>query len=196
MFRRLALGGLFGGVVMFVWVAVSWITLPWHHTTLLNFSDEAAVAAIISDNAQQSGVYLLPNPVNFTPGADEAEQLRYFDDSAARMKQGPFVFASVKREGSDPDNPAPFILALVTRVVAALLMTGLVLLSVRRGYWRRVAFVTALGVLTGLMATFPNWNWWKFDSMFTLVNFADYVIQSLLAGLVIAGIAGDPPDSG
>lgn len=194
MLQRLALGGLFGGVVMFVWAAVSWLTLPWHETTLLKFSDEQAVAEAIVANAPQSGVYLLPNPQKFAQGADEAEQLRYLDDAAARMRQGPFMFSSVQREGADVDDPVPFILSLVTRVVAALLMTGLVLVAARRGYWRRVAFLGSLGVLTGLLAVFPTWNWWKFDSVFTLVNFADYVIQALLAGLVIAGIVGEPAD--
>jgi hypothetical protein len=195
MLRRLALGGFFGGVVMFVWVAVSWLTLPWHNATLLKFSDEVAVAAIITENAQRSGVYLLPNPQKFAPEAGEAEQLRHFDEASARMKQGPLVFASVKREGANLDNPVPFILSLATRVIAALLMTGLVLLCARPGYWQRVAFVTSLGVLMGLMAVFPCWNWWKFDPVFTLVNFVDYVIQALLAGMVIAGIAGEPAEA-
>lgn len=49
--KSLILGGLLGGLPLFVWGSISWMVLPWHLMTLEKFKDEATVAQALSTNA-------------------------------------------------------------------------------------------------------------------------------------------------
>jgi len=62
MVKKLLLGTVLGGLIVFAWGAISWMVLPWHAATLQAFTNEAAVSKVIQANAPQPGVYFLPNP--------------------------------------------------------------------------------------------------------------------------------------
>ena len=51
MIRALIKGGIFGGIILFVWGFISWVVLPWHTITLNKFKDEAAVEQALTANA-------------------------------------------------------------------------------------------------------------------------------------------------
>lgn len=193
MTKKVIMGGTLGGLVMFLWGAVSWRVLPWHDLTMGKFTDEAAVADVIAANAPQSGIYLLPNARRLDPQADEAARKQARTDALARTQSGPFLFVSVARAGTDPTNPWLFIRSLIIQIVAATLITVLLVQTRGLHFWCRVGFVETAGVLIGVLATFPLWNWWQFPLRYTLVNFADLIIGVTLAGFVIAKVVGDIP---
>lgn len=188
MARQLLLGSMLGGLVLFAWGAISWMVLPWHEQTLEAFSDEPAVAAAISAHALRDGIYILPNPHRHPDNTGEKQKQAREKDALQRMKQGPFVFLAVTRAGSDPDNPAPFLRSILVQIVIAGLVTGLVIISHIGSFSLKVIFISALGLLGGLMVYVPLWNWWTFSSSFTLTGMADLVISFFFAGLVIATI--------
>ncbi len=181
--KKIILGGVLGGLVMFLWGAVSWIVLPWHDITLNTFTDEAAVADAVISNAPRDGVYVLPDP-----GEAAAEK------DAAAITAAPFLFVNVSRQGVDPQNPWLYIRSLLTQIIAATLITLLLVQTRGLRFWCRVGFVETIGILVAVLATLPMWNWWQFPARYTLVNFADLVIAAILAGLVIAKVVGDIPE--
>ena len=81
MLKSAVIGTVLGGVVLFVWSAISWMALPWHQKTMTPFKDDHAMAQAIVANADRSGVYFLPS-------ADES-----------LMASGPLVYAAIRREG-------------------------------------------------------------------------------------------------
>jgi len=191
MTKKVIVGGLLGGLVMFVWAVISWTVLPWHDLTIGRFSDQQAVAEVIMANAPQSGIYALPNAQPLDPQADAAARAQARADALARMQSGPFLFVSVTRGGTDLTNPWLFVRSLLIQIVAATLITVLLVQTRGLRYWCRVGFVETTGVLIGVLATFPLWNWWQFPLRYTLVNFADFIIGVTLAGFVIAKVVGD-----
>jgi hypothetical protein len=193
MTKKVIMGGMLGGLVMFLWGAVSWMVLPWHDLTMGKFTDELAVAEVIAANAPQSGIYLLPNAQQLDPQANEAAREQARADALARMQSGLFLFVSVAREGTDFTNPWLFVRSLIIQIVAATLITVLLVQTRGLHFWCRVGFVETAGVLIGVLATFPLWNWWQFPLRYTLVNFADLIISITLAGFVIAKVVGDIP---
>jgi len=188
------LAGVLGGLVVYIWGSISWVALPWHNVTLNKFSNEAEVAEVIINNANKDGIYILPNPHNYDASLS-AEAIKQIEQQGIdKMKQGPFVFTSIKLNGSDPMSPTPYIAMLLSEIIAAIII-GL-LLSLTRGlsYLKRVGFVTSIGVVAALLGYIPNIIWWGFDVMYTLVFVADLTIGWFLGGLVIARFI-NPDDS-
>ena len=169
-------GTLLGAIVVFVWMMVSWMVIPWHCSVLNGFKDNAQVSAAILENTGGSGIYLLPNMCD----------KEHMDTLAESMKEGPVVFAVVKREGFNIASAAPYILAFIIQLIGAFLATYLLLLGKLEGYWKGVWFVTLIGLTVGVLGSLPNWNWWSFPIGFVGVEILDLVIAWFLAGLVIA----------
>ena len=185
--KSLALGGLLGGFVLFIWGMVSWTVLPWHMMTLEKFTNEVAVAEVLATNATGGGVYLLPNPHKHAPGLTDEQKKAAEQDGHRRMMQGPFMLATVSPEGGRPMGQA-LLTELCTQIAGAILATWLLLQAGGLSYMRKVGFIMTLALLAGVIMHIPNWNWWKFSTGYMAVGFADLLIGWLLAGLVIAKI--------
>jgi len=187
MMKSLALGGLLGGLVLFVWGAISWMALPWHTMTFEKFKDESSVAQAISANAGNSGIYLLPNPHKQDSSLSEAQRKAAEEDGMKRMMEGPFMFASVSPRGSGSMGTMMGI-GLATQILAALMATWLLLQTAGLTCWGRVGFLVTLGLTAGVITNLQHWNWWNFSTAYTAVCFGDLLIGWFLAGLVIAKV--------
>lgn len=194
MAKKVILGGVLGGLVMFFWGAVSWMVLPWHELTIGTFTEESAVAATVVAQAPRDGIYLLPNARQQDPRLSPEEKAELLADATARMKAGPFIFMAVTKGGMDPENPMLYVRSLIIQIVGATLITMLLVQTRGLKFWCRVGFVETAGITIAIFATLPLWNWWQFPLAYTLVNFADFVIAAIFAGLVIAWVVGDIPE--
>lgn len=187
--KPLVLGGVLGGLTLFLWGAISYMALSWHGTTLEKFTDEALVAQALTANASRSGMYILPNPHKQEPGTTETQQQAAMEGAKARMMHGPFMFASVSLGGTR-DMGQALLLNVLSDILAAALATWLLRQTAHLSYGRRAGFVVVMALTTGLAAHVPSWIWWQFSTSFTLVEFADLLIGWGLAGLVIAKVGG------
>ena len=166
MMRSLVLGTILGGLTAFLWSSVSWEVLGWHEKPLLSFQNDQEVSAVIMSHSVKSGVYLLP-------GGPPMEGMTSEQKKAAqaitmeKMQKGPIMFAAVRREGFG-SYARGLIIQLVSLMAAAVLLTWL---------------------LASVIADIPNWNWWGFSGMYTVVNLVDFTLMWLIAGLVIAKVA-------
>ncbi len=189
--RRLVLGGVLGGVVLFVWGMISYMLLPWHAATLEQFKDEQAVAQVLAANAAGSGVYLLPNPHRHDPALTAEQRKAAAEDGVARMMQGPFMFAAVSLHGAR-DMGAALLMNLLVNMVSAGLVLWLLMQTGGLSYRRRVGFVVMVALAAAMIVHGPYWIWWGFSTPFTLVEFADPLIGWFLVGLVLARLAPAP----
>ena len=167
MSKEMIKGGLLGGVVIFVWSAISWMILPWHMTTMYSFKSDVAMSQAFAANVSQSGIYMMP-----------AQTIM-----AAHIVT-PLVFASVYLPGMSSMWPA-MIIQLIIQIVSAFLVMGL-LAKTALTYWGRVRFVTIFGVALAIGAYLPYWNWFCFSTGYTLVGMFDLVVAWFLAGVVMA----------
>ena len=187
MIKSLVLGAVLGGITAFLWSFISWELLPWHEKQLRSFQNEDEVLAVIASHAPQSGNYLLPTgPSEEGLSADQkkaAEEIRM-----QKMQKGPLMFAAIRKEGFG-SFPKALIAQVVYQMLAALLLTWMLLQTSGLSYVHRVAFLAVAGLAASVIADLPNWNWWGYSGTYTAVNLIDYTLTWLLAGLVIAKVA-------
>lgn len=170
---KLLIAGVLGGIVIFLWGMVSWMVLPWHKDTINHFKDERSVAAVVTANISKSGMYIMP--------AGEMEGVE------AHQANMPMIFASISLDGMKPMG-GYMMTGIINQILAAILVAFLVS-KVSLGYLGRVGFIVMLALTAGLITNGPYWNWFSFDTQFTLVTFGDILISWFLAGLVIAKFA-------
>jgi hypothetical protein len=123
MWRTLALGAMGGGAVAWVWGAISWGVLPWHHATFLPFTDEDDAARVFLTLSPRSGVYGLPSPPRHRRSDSPAARAAADRAAQQRMSQGPIVTAIVRREGFG-SVPLAMLRAFVIHAIAAGLLTA------------------------------------------------------------------------
>jgi hypothetical protein len=181
MAKKLLLGAIIGGVILFIWGAISNMLLPFATAALQRFNDEEAVKQTIVANAPRSGVYFLPY---MQEGLTEEQQNAAFE----RAMQGPVLFVSI-RLGQARSFGSLLITQFLIDVLAALLLTALLLSLRPMGYAQRVLFVVGVALVVGISALLPDWNWYNFSPAYTAGEFFGLLIGFALAGLALARIA-------
>jgi len=185
--KSVLLGTILGGLAAFLWSTISWELLSWHEKPLLRFQDEDRVAGAISSQTTRSGTYILPaGPLQADMTADQKKAAQAV--LMEKMMKGPIMIAAVRRDGFGSVTRA-FVVQFLSLTAAAFLLTWLLLQTRGLGYARRVAFLTVVGLAAGVISDLPNWNWWGFSGSYTAVNLADFTLNWLFAGLVIAWVA-------
>jgi len=187
MSRALVLGTILGGLVAFLWSTVSWEMLGWHEKTMINFQNDDEVSAVIASHAAKDGTYILPGSRS-TKGMTADQKKQTEATLMERMRKGPIVVAAVRRGGFGSFGQA-MVIQVLCLMVAAFLLTWLLLQTNGLSYARRVLFLAIAGLSASVIVDLPNWNWWGFSGAFTAVNLVDSTITWLLAGLVIARVA-------
>lgn len=181
MAKKLLLGAIIGGVIMFVWGAVSHMLLPFATSALQPFTNEEAVKQAVVANAPRSGVYFLPY---LQEGLTEEQQNAAFE----KAMQGPVLFVSV-RLGRAASFGSLLVIQFLIDVLAALLLTALLLNLRPMTYAQRVLFVVGVALVAGIAIHLPHWNWYNFSTAYTAGEFVGLVIGFALAGLALARIA-------
>lgn len=161
-------GGIYGGVIVYIWMIISWSVLPWHHATMHKVSSERQISSVITENCKSDGMYVMPF-------------------GAENEGKAPFVFMSVKLKGFEM-NTATFIVSLITQVIGAGFISYLLSRAVGLMYAAKVIFVMFTGFVVWLLGVFPSWNWCGFSVSYVFVSLADFLIGWFLAGLVMGKV--------
>jgi hypothetical protein len=177
-------GSILGGIVLFIWSAISWMALPWHNATLNRFANEDSVAELLKTSTSERGIYIYPGEAD-TLGMSPDEQKKAQQATWDKMKMGPIVFMSINPRGSESMGKFMAV-GLLTQIIVAFLMTYLLLRTKEASFWSKVRFIVLLSFLSGLICYLPQWNWWHFSTPYTLVAFGDLLIGGFLVGMVLA----------
>jgi len=179
MMQKLVKCAIVGGLILFVWGWISWAVLPWQKIQILKFRDEQKVAKAIMDNAAESGLYVLPNTLNLHKDSLEMEIAK------ENMRQGPFIFTSVCKDGRNPNMFPLVVKGLILKIIAAFLV-GWLLMQTKLDFNKRVVFVTVVGVIIAMMMTIPNAIWYCFPTGYTLAVMVEGVVGWFFAGIALA----------
>ncbi len=193
---KVIIGGIIGGVVAFAWSMVSWMVLTWHNPTINSLDDESAVkdAVVAGVPSDEPGVYTYPGMAKISADMTPEEKKAAFDECQRKMTEGPFLFAVVRKKGM----PSMFVnmgFGAAVNILGAIVVTWLLLQARLQSFMARVTFVVGLALFASVVGYLPNWIWWGYPDMFTIIGIADVMIAWGLAGAVIAIVVGKTPAS-
>lgn len=179
---RILIAGLIGGVVMFLWGAVSHTLLPIGEAGHRTATHQQVVLDALAQSASGEGVYMYPGLAPEQMSDDAAMQ------AFAEASRGkPYAFV-VYQPGGNPVNQSMtpnLVTQWITDTLAALVVAWILAL----GAWsfgRRVLVAGGLGLFSALTISVPQWNWYRFPLDFTLGTLVVQLIGWTLAGAAIA----------
>ena len=179
---RILIGGVVAGIVLFFWGFVAHMLLPLGELGLKSLPTDEGLAAAITKDVREPGLYFLPGRDMSKPQS-QAEMEAYME----KVAKGPYGFMVLYPNGRDPSLAKHLPIEFGTNVACALLAAILVS-QLRPGFLVRVASVTLVGLLASLMTLVPYWNWYGYPTDFTLAQIAENTVGWLLAGIVLAAI--------
>jgi hypothetical protein len=173
------LAAIIGAVINFGWISVSWMALPFHEQSLLQFENESAVAEAIQAEARAPGIYVIPG-----------DKSKSEEEKMGDRKKGPFLFASVRPGPDESISIGKSMLRGFSATVVSAILIAILLgaAAPRLNYAGRVLFVVLIALVICIEAIYPNQIWWEFSNSFSLIGMADLVAGWGLAGLVMAGM--------
>lgn len=184
MFRKIVLGGIVSGLILFIWCIISWMVLPLHAKTLQSFSNESAIAQSLAAHASAKGVFILPNAPEGLEGEAKKAALKA---SHAQMEKGPFAFVAYAPEGSGPLK-ALMLRALIIQILASWLLCLMLSMAGLASYVERLGFCLLFAVTASFFCFIPSWNWWAFPPAYVMLECFDLIAGLFLSGLVLARI--------
>lgn len=177
---RRVMAAIAGGIVVFVWSALSHMALPLGTAGIRSIPNEERVAQAIRGTITEGGLY-------FFPGFDAshamtAEEQRTWTE---RYRRGPSGILVVQPGGRDPMSTQQLVVELIADIFAAG-VAAFVLGGLGGSFVARASAVGLLGVFEWLDINVSYWNWYKFPTTYTVAALIEQVVGWTLAGLVMA----------
>lgn len=187
--KRVLLGALVGGVVVFIAGLLLHTVSGLAEVGVKAAPQEDTVLSAMRAAIHDPGFYVFPAP-NMTPGRSRAQKDA---DNAAYMskyQQGPTGIL-VYSPGGSPINigkllGGEFAIDLVSAFfLACILAMGA---GGARSYWKRVFAVTVAALFAALFLGLEYWNWYNFPLNYTCAYIVVVVIEWFIAGLAMAAV--------
>lgn len=158
-------GAILGGIVVYVWMVIAYMVLPWNRDNMKHFESERQVCSVLTENCKMDGEYVL-NACN---------------------GQMPFAYTIVKLRGQTM-GASNYIISLIIQIVGAGFFSFFLSRTSGMSYVGKLFFVTFLGVMVWWLNTVPMWNWMGLSAASTWAMLANLGIGWFLAGLVMAKV--------
>lgn len=186
--KRIALAAVVGGLLMFVWGAVSHMLTPLGGAGFKAMppDGEPAVVEALRANVPDDGLYMFPGMDQLESGDKQAQE-----EWMRRYAAGPSGILVYHPHGGRTMNAQLLGTELLTNILAVALAAWAA--AHARTYGRRLALVTAFGLAAWLSIEASYWNWYGFPTTYVLAQLIDQVTGFFVAGLAVAKIVRPEP---
>lgn len=169
--KKLVIGALVGGIILFLWQFLSWSMLNVHSAEMMYTPNQDNIMAVLNENLEE-GSYFLPNVAPDTPSE---EQQAYWESSAGKP------WATVNYHKSMNTNMGMNMFRGFVIDFIAVLLLGWILLKFETLNFN-ITVLTSLAVgLTGyLTISYLNSVWFETSTIGFLI---DSIVQWGLAGV-------------
>jgi len=184
MLKQIIIGGLLGGITLFMWGFISWVAMGWHDNTVRSHDGVKAVVKNINEHLPETGVYYFP-PMTFEQ--DDEEALAEWMELHRTEPHGMIFYNATL---GDPMAPSRLVRGFMVDIIASMMATILLVLALPSlgGYWSRVMFVLALGVFAIMSVHLANGVFHDMPFTWTAGVSLDMTASWLFAGLVLGAV--------
>jgi hypothetical protein len=179
MTNRILLAGLLAGLALFVWEFIAHDMTPLGSAGLSTIPNESGVRTALKQALPQDGLYYFPAP---TDVHDKAAM----DKAMQEARTGPRGLLVIQPNGGDAISARQLLTQFVADVLSMIVAAFLLARIGAATFLARMLFVTALGLLPGLRAQIPMWNWYAFPASYAMAQTAIDLVGFALGGLVLA----------
>jgi len=196
--RKVLLGGMAGGVALFVWSIVAWTLLPLHSPSTRRLPAEDQVVAALVTAQTPAGFFVIPG-LHEPSGSSKEQQEAAMKAWEDRAGHGPVATLVYNPAGRSPSRMFWPMIRGLSLALACTLFSAWVLSRARiASHLGRVAFVLGMGSFAWFLGPAMQWNWFGYPGGYTLAMLTDAVIGWAIVGVVQAGIlrpvvSGPPP---
>ena len=173
---RILIAAIVGGLIVFVWSAVSHTVTPLGTMGFSTIANEDPILDAMRSNIPRSGLYMFPGI-----GADGSVS----PAQEAKMQRGPTGIITYNTGALN--FPRNLILELATTILAALI-AAYVVSMIPGTLMRRALIVALLALFATVSLTASYWIWYGFPLPFVLAELITEVAGWFLAGLAMAKI--------
>lgn len=193
MTKRILLGGVLGGIALFLWSSITHMVLPLGEVGVQQMQNEEPVLTAMRSSIQAPGFYFFPG-MDRSPGMTAEQQEAATQEWQTKYNTGPWGILIYHPPGTSSSFPVQLTRELLTNIVSALLAAFLLsrALGGLSSFGMRVAFVALLGLFASVAGDIPYWNWYGFPTNYTLAQLTDQVSGFAVVGLVLGGIVKKP----
>jgi len=173
MAKRILLGGILGGLGLFVWGGLSHMVIGLGEVGIQNI--QRPVYDSMKTAVSRQGFY-------FFPESDGKGNIK------EEFKGGPTGILIYRLNGAGAPMTGQLMNETILNIVQALLAAYLLSLAATKltRYPQRVGFVFVLGILSAIATNIEYWNWYGFPSSYTIGAIVDKLIGFMVVGLVVA----------
>ena len=184
---RTLLAGALGGLVLFIWLSISWMALPFHGESLNGIRHDAQLDALLIQMGAKDGL-------NYYPSYEGMDQQEYAELARSVPNIG---IMSFHPDGFDMANPMAYIRGLLGCIIAGILVAiFLSVLPAGSGLPGRVLFCTLFGAAAFFCTQWVDGGFYHFPMRHTMLQLMDGLISWTLAGVVMALVMRSPDKAG
>ena len=179
MCKKVIIGALLGGVVLFIWQFAVHMVLGVYDDAFVKLKDPAAVEAVLEENLTGSGMIVIPHPEQ---GETDAKA-----KAMEKLTTGFSLFGAVNLAGRNSFGTALGIQFALNVLASAVLM--FVLLAANPStLGSRIALVLCFAVFAVLTELIPNWNWGGSSLAYIGRQIGEQIVGWALVGLALAKV--------
>jgi hypothetical protein len=179
MIKKVLIGGLVGGIVLFLWGFVAHTMLPLGEMGIEPLPEEEMVLGVMESALSEPAIYFFPG-LSKDPAPEETQLW------LQKYEAGPVGILVYRPTGFKP-MAGQMIYQLLSDI-AAVLVAALLLSFTAMVYWKRVLFVTLLGLVGWFGIVVPYWNWYLFPGSFTVAALIEGLLGWFLVGLLLGAM--------
>lgn len=182
--KQILIGGLSGGLALFVWSLVAWTMLPLEGSVMRALPSEQAIVDALLASGAGEGIYVVPAPLH--PGAVLQGETTAREE---KLRRGPTAVLVYDPAGASPNRMFWPLARGIAFCLAAATFAALALSRARLASWAaRVAFVLGLGLFAWVLGPGTQWVWFNYPTDYLVASLADTVGGWLIVGIVQTGI--------
>jgi hypothetical protein len=186
MARKIILGGVLGGLALFVWGMLSHTVLGLTDSSVKSLPNETAMLQGLQESLKAPALYAFPSGgMMEAPPEQKDAAMKAWSEAYRRGPRGLLVYETA---GGNPSMASLLLTQLGINILVCLIAAWVLAQAAPAlpVYGKRVCLVSALGLLASVLVDGPYWNWYSFPAHYTLMAIVDRTVGMTAAGLVIA----------